>query len=67
MATYRVTPSADRVGFDVAVVGVSGFVQTTLGFMSEAAANVRVIAFLPHVAADDDPYGDAGHYARRIP
>ena len=42
MATYRVTPSADRVGFDVAVVGVGGFVQTTLGFASEAAANAWV-------------------------
>jgi hypothetical protein len=42
MATYRVTPSADRVGFDVAVVGVGGFVQTTLGFTSEAAANAWV-------------------------
>jgi hypothetical protein len=42
MATYRLTPHADRVGFDVAVVGGGGFVQTTLSFASEAAANAWV-------------------------
>ena len=42
MATYRLTPPADRVGFDVAVVGGGEFVQTTLSFASEAAANAWV-------------------------
>ena len=42
MATYKLTPHADHVGFDVAVVGGGGCVQTTLGFASEAAANAWI-------------------------
>jgi hypothetical protein len=42
MATYTVSPQADRIGFDVAVIADGGAVQTTLGFTNEAAANAWV-------------------------
>jgi hypothetical protein len=42
MATYKITPHSDQVGFDVAVMTDGGLVQTTLGFASEAAAKAWV-------------------------
>ena len=61
-----VTSSADRVGFDVAVVGVGGFVQTTLGFTSEAAANawVNQAMRLTKPWATSRTFGRQKHYQR---
>ena len=42
MATYTVTPKADRTGFDVSILDGKGALQTTLNFANEAEANAWV-------------------------
>ncbi len=42
IATYTVTPKADRTGFDVSILDGKGALQTTLNFANEAEANAWV-------------------------
>jgi hypothetical protein len=42
MATYTVTPKADRTGFTVSILDGEGALQTTLGFTREAEADAWV-------------------------
>ena len=42
MATYTVTPKADRACFDVSILDGEGALQTTLNFANEAEANAWV-------------------------
>ena len=42
MATYTVTPKADRTCFDVSILDGEGALQTTLNFANEAEANAWV-------------------------
>jgi hypothetical protein len=42
MATYTVTPKADRASFDVSILDDKGALQTTLNFANQAEANAWV-------------------------
>jgi hypothetical protein len=42
MATYTVTPKADRSGFTVSILDGEGALQTTLGFAREADADAWI-------------------------
>jgi hypothetical protein len=58
MATYKIIPKGDQVGFDVEIVGNDGARQTLLGFETQAEAQTW-ISRDRWVNVADDPWTPA--------